>query len=286
MTEDTVSTEQPLTVQIKRVIESRGISLPPMPEIISRLQKILSDEARASSKKIADVIRTEPAAVTTLLRMANSAAFGGLQKISDLSQAIARLGFKQVTSAVTTLVHRGHFESQDPLRAEMIQTLWGHAVATALGARHLAELTGAEPEESYVAGLLHDTGKLLVLKAVDHLQKAGKASQITPALLCELMGALHTELGQETLRSWNLPEPICNVALRHHDEGLKLSESLIIRVQAADAISRKIGEHLEPNPELDLLELHAVEQMNLSDVELASLLVDLEDEIAEVKGLL
>jgi putative nucleotidyltransferase with HDIG domain len=262
------------------------ISIPPLPELVNRLQTILNDEARTSAKRIANLICTEPAVAANILKLANSAAFGGLQRISDLPQAIARLGFRQVASVVTTLVHRGHFDSRDPLKAQVLRILWGHAVATALASKHLAQLTGAEPEESYVAGLLHDTGKLLVLKAVDHLQKADKASQITPALLSELMDVLHTELGHETLRSWNLPEPICDVALRHHDQSLELSESLIIRVQAADAISRKIGEHLDPKPELDLLGLLPVEQMNLSDVELASLLVDLEDEIAEVKGLL
>jgi putative nucleotidyltransferase with HDIG domain len=281
-----VATDQSLTVKIKRTIESKRISLPPLPEIITRLQDVLSDEDNASSKKVAYLVRTEPAVVATLLKLANSAAFGGLHRISDLSQAIARLGFRQVTSVVTTLIHRGYFQTRDPLKASMLQTLWGHALATALASKHLAELTGAETEESYVAGLLHDTGKLLVLRGLDHLEKAGKAPQITRAVLDELMDVLHTELGQQTLRSWNLPEPICNVALRHHDERLKLSESLILRVQAADAISKKIGEHLNPMPDLDLLELHAIEQMNLTDVELAGLIVDIEDRLAEIRRLL
>jgi HD-like signal output (HDOD) protein len=277
---------QPLTARVRNLIESGRISIPPLPELVNRLQVLLDDEARTSAKRIADLIYSEPAVAATVLKLANSAAFGGLQRISDLSQAIARLGFRQVTSVITTLVHRGHVHSGDPLKAALLRTLWGHAVSTALASKHLAELTGADPEESYVAGLLHDTGKLLVLKGVDHLEKRGRNGHITPVVLDELMTLLHTELGHKILLSWHLPQPICEVALHHHDQDLEPTESLIVRVQAADAISQRIGEHLNPEPGLDLLELRSIEQMNLSEIELASLMVDIEDEIAEIKGLL
>lgn len=286
MSEAVPTTAQPLTTRIQSLVESGRVSIPPLPQIVNRLRTLLNDEARASAKRIADLIHTEPAAAATVLKLANSAAFGGLHRISDLSQAIARLGFRQVSSTVTTLVHRSHFHSDDPLKIELLRVLWGHAVATALASKHLAQLTGADPEESYVAGLLHDTGKLLVLKGVDHLEERSGSGDITPAVLDELMTILHTDLGYKALLSWHLPQPICEAALRHHNEDLDSSESLVIRVQAADAISQKIGEHLNPNPGLDLLEIHSIERMNLSDIELASLMVDVEDEIAEIRRLL
>ena len=67
-----VATDQSLTVKIKRTIESKRISLPPLPEIINRLQDVLSDEDNASSKKVAYLVRTEPAVVATLLKLANT----------------------------------------------------------------------------------------------------------------------------------------------------------------------------------------------------------------------
>jgi HD-like signal output (HDOD) protein len=286
MIDSGTATSQPLTILIQKAVERNGISLPPLPELVTRLTQILEDEARASSKQIAQLVRNEPAVAATVLRMANSVVFGGLHPISDLSQAIARLGFKQVTSVVTAISHRGHFKSEDPVKKTLLQTLWSHAVATALAAKRLAGPTGGDPEEAFVAGLLHDAGKLLVLKGVDHLENQKEPVQVTPVVLDELMDVLHAELGHKTLVAWRLPEPICNVALHHHDDDLEACDPLTIRVQAADAVARKIGEHPKPEPDLDLLDQPAVEHLNLSDIELASLIVDLEDEIAEVKRLI
>ncbi len=277
---------EPLTEQIRKAVEAGRLSLPPLPRIVSQLQELLADVEHASSKRVAALIRNEPAIAASLLRMANSAAFGGLHPISDLTQAIARLGFKQVASVVTALGHSSHFHSDDPAMKRWLEVLWGHAVATALGTRGVANLTGGDPEEAFMAGLLHDTGKLLVLKAVDYIERKRKLAVVTPAVLDELMDILHTELGHRTLVAWHLPERISEVALRHHDKNLDLTDSLVIRVQVADAIARKMGEHPKPKPDLDLLEVPAAEQLGLSDIELASLMVDLEDEIAEVKQML
>jgi HD-like signal output (HDOD) protein len=280
------TTSQPLTERIRKLAEQGKISLPPLPDLMIRLADVLKDESHASSKRIADLIRNEPAVAATVLRWANSAAFGGLHPISSLPPAIARLGFRQITSIVMTLSHNGHFKSESPDKMKSLETLWGHAVTTALAARHLAGPTSGEPEESFMAGLLHDVGKLLVLKGVDHLETRKPDEQITDVVMDELMDVLHTELGYKALVSWHLPESICDVAMRHHEEDIDRSQTLILRVQVADAIARKIGEHPKPDPNLDLLDLPAAEQLGITDIELATLLVDLEDEIAEVKHLL
>jgi HD-like signal output (HDOD) protein len=285
MKETLATAAEPLTAQIRKAVDEGRISIPPLPKLVTRLKDLLSDRSVASSKQVADLIHNDPAVTATILRMANSAAFGGLHRISDLSQAIARLGFRQVSSTVTALAHSAHFNSDAAAKKAMLQVLWGHAVATALAARSVAQFMGADAEESFVAGLLHDTGRLLVLKGVDYLQSRAAQVTITPAVLDELMQVLHTELGHRTLVSWHLPDSICEAALRHHDDGVDLTEPLILRVQAADAVACKIGEHPDPDPDLDLLQERSIELLNLSDLEVASLIVDLEDQIAEVKQL-
>jgi HD-like signal output (HDOD) protein len=277
---------EPLTDRIRKAVNNGTISIPPLPQLVTRLKGLLADGSQASTKEVAGLIRNDPAVAASILRMANSAAFGGLLRISDLSQAIARLGFRQVSSVVTALAHGAHFSSKDPAKQAMLEVLWGHAVATALAARSVAQMMAADPEESFIAGLLHDTGKLLVLRGVDYLQTSKDHPDVTPTVLNELMQVLHTELGHQTLVSWHLPDVISEVALRHHDADPDFSETLLIRVQAADIVSRKIGEHTEPDPDINLLDQRPVELLNLSDLEVASLIVDLEDQLAEVKQLL
>jgi HD-like signal output (HDOD) protein len=284
MNQTPTATTQPLTDSVRRVVDSGKIALPPLPNLVNRLMELLRDQDGASSKKVAQLVGTDPAVAATLLKWANSAAFGGLNPVSDLSLAIARLGFRQVTSAVTTLAHSGHFRSDDPLKSRLLESLWGHAVTTAMASKQIAGLIGGEPEQSFVAGLLHDTGKLLVLRAVDYLETHG-GTDITPPVMDELMTVLHTELGHRTLASWSLPEPICYSALHHHDEEIDPDHPLAVRVQAADAVACKLGFHLKPDPELDLISLPSVDYLNLSDIEMASMMVDLEDQVAEVRKL-
>lgn len=284
MNQNPAAATQPLTETIRKIVGDGKIALPPLPNLVNRLMELLKNQESTSSRKVAELVGTDPAVAATLLKWANSAAFGGLNPVSDLSLAIARLGFKQVTSAVTTLAHSGHFRSDDPVKAHFLESLWGHAVTTAMASKHIAGLTGGEPEPSFVAGLLHDTGKLLVLRAADYLEGRDDA-EITRPVLDELMTVLHTELGHRTLASWSVPDPICHAALHHHDEDIDPDHPLAVRVQAADAIACKMGFHLKPEPELDLLSLPAIEYLNLSDIEIAIMIVDLEDQVAEIRRL-
>jgi HD-like signal output (HDOD) protein len=277
---------QPLTESIQNAVASGKVALPPLPDLAMRLMELLKNEDAVSSKQVAELVRSDPAVAATLLKWANSAAFGGLHPVYDLNQAVARLGFRQVTSAVTAAAHSGHFQSDNATTRALLKSLWGHAVGTAMAARRVATLAGHSDEEAFVAGLLHDSGKLLVLKALDYLETRIKDLHVTTVVLDELMEVMHTGLGHKVLLSWRLPEPICEVALHHHDEDVGIERTLIVCVQMADAVSRKIGEHPSPDPDLNLLETRAAEQLNITDLELASMMVDLEDDIAEVKNLL
>ncbi len=272
-----------LADRIREAVESGELQLPPLPDLLVRLRTLLDDES-VDAPSVARLVRNEPAIVASLLKIANAAAYAGLQEVKDLNQAIARLGLKQVGSLITALMLKEHFRSNDPEKRRLLQGLWDHAVATGLAARRLALQNNGDPEQAFLAGLLHDTGRLLVLKAVDFLEDKDK-EQFTGSLILELMDALHTELGYETLTSWKLPEAICRIARHHHDEAGDDADGLLMQVQAGDVIARKLGAHLAPSPSLNLSECPAIERMRMSDLELAALLVDIEDEFAEVRSL-
>lgn len=274
----------PLTERILQCVDQGEVDLPPLPELATRIVEMLDESSDAGAGEVAELLRNDPAVAATLLKIANSAAYGGLRQITALHQAVARLGLHQVASIVTALLHRGHYESRDPARRTVFRALWDHAVASAMAARMLAGVRGGDPEESFMAGLLHDVGKLVVLEALDHLTRA-RGVTLTPDTADELVQVLHAELGHRTLTAWKLPEPVCRAALRHHDEDVPADDALLVRVQAADAIARKLGAHASPDPELDLMSLPAFERLDLGDVELAALLVDLEDQLAELKEL-
>ena len=275
----------PVAEQIRTLVMKGALSLPPLPELASRLLALLRDEDRADLNSAGALIENEPVMAASVLRMANSASFGGLRRLDDLGEAIGRLGLRQVSSLVTAVSHRGHFESTDPERTQTLRTLWDHAVATALVSKSLAALQGGELAESFLAGLLHDTGKLLVLKGADHLESHAGMPPLSAGAVDELMDLLHCELGHHTLTQWRIPEAICNVARHHHDATPPAGDALLARVQVGNAVARKLGADLHPDPELNLLEVPAVEVLDLGDLELAALMVDVEEEYGRVRQL-
>ena len=123
-----------LSDRVQELISSGEFHLPAMPDLAVRLQKALEDGG-SDSRLVAQLIRNEPTIAASLLRTANSAAFGGLTPISDLSQAIARLGLKQVQTLVTALLVQGQFESNQESNQKTLATLWNHSIASPAGAK-------------------------------------------------------------------------------------------------------------------------------------------------------
>jgi putative nucleotidyltransferase with HDIG domain len=278
--------ERPLIDLVREVVDSGEVTLPPFPAMGQKLLALFRDEDHIDAIKVSDLIYAEPAITATLMRMANSAFFGGLQQVSELNQAIARLGLKRVSTLVTTMIHKGQFESDCPQKVKMMDGLWNHAVASGLATRKLSDLAGGDPEESYLTGLLHDIGKLLALKAIDHLVAQDPDLEVSSLILNEVLDTIHAELGCHVLTEWRLPERICDAVLAHHDPAETIEDELALRLQATDAMTRKIGAHPNPDPNLALESDAAVELLHLSEVELAALLVDLEDDMKALKDLL
>lgn len=278
---------QPIVSRVRDAVRRGELTLPPLPAVATRVLEMLQDEDHLELRKLQATIQSDGAMAASILRMANSAAFGGLQEISDLDRAISRLGLQQVASVVVALTAKSRFKSSDANQAKLLQALWDHALVTALAAKRLTALHGGETENAFLAGLLHDVGKLLVLKFADDCDgSTPDKTPVTPFVMDELMTAVHAEMGYETLKSWKIPEVIARVALLHHHPEPAAEDHLLIRVQAANMISRKMGAHPQPQPDLNLMEVQSIERLNLTDLELAVLQTDLEDDFQRARELL
>jgi HD-like signal output (HDOD) protein len=277
-----VKTATSIADRIVQAVESDEVHIPPLPELTLRLGDLLSRDD-TDARQVAELVRSDPAVAASLLRIANSVVFGGLQKVTELKQAIARLGLRQVHGIVTALQVKGNFHHDGKVKSEILHQLWDHSVATAFAARRLAQRLEIDAEEAFLAGLLHDTGRLLVLKAIDKLETELDAPPTRP-VLDELMELLHGRLGHAALSRWQIAEAVAQVALLH-EEPPREGNPLLLCIQAADAISAKLGFHLVPTPDADLLQDDAVSMLELSDMELATMMVDLEDELEEIRKL-
>ncbi|MFO7884843.1 MAG: HDOD domain-containing protein [Desulfobacteraceae bacterium] len=229
-------------IDILKAQLKNGDSLP----VLSKNSLQLQDEvikADPDFKKIETLIKTDPSVTGHVLKMANSPFYRGLEQISTIRQAMIRLGNTELGNIILQAVHKKNFQSQDPfIRKHQIRLL-NHSISCAVGAlwtaRHL-ELEDMIPK-SFIAGLLHDMGKLYLLTAFEKL----KTNRIiknypSPALIREILDKLHSRQGYELLSHWNLPKELCHIAGNHHMEKFDQSDVLLVLIRFVDQVVNKM----------------------------------------------
>lgn len=271
--------------RIETAILEGTVAMPTMPDLCHRIIETTRSET-ADANQLALLLEHEPATLAGVMRVANSASFAGLRPVGDMMSAVTRLGFRHVSLIATMVLHKGLFTSDTMENRARLTRLWDHSVASAMASRRLAVEAGVDPTEAFLAGLLHDTGCLLIIKAIDQL--GTRTGEVAPSeeTILEIHALLHARLGAHAIESWKLPSSVARVALRHHDVHIEAGDMLVAVVQVADALSRRMFAHTPDDAAIDLMQVPGVEVLHLSELELAALLVDVEDEFAHLKSVL
>ena len=266
--------------RIKNLIDSGTLALPVFNEAASKLQSLnASDDVGAAD--VERLILGDQVLVAEVLRAANSPFFGGLAEINTVRSAIVRLGLRQVCQLALLASHRSEYDARDASLRQMMQQLWSHATATAMAAGWLARRLGFGNQlesESFLGGLLHDVGKLVVLRALDEIKHAGNAPyDLSPPLVAEILASAHPSLGYSFLKRWDIPEIYCEIARNHHSKDFDHSKIPLVAVRLANNAGAKMGISLEPNPSLILSALPEAQCLNANDILLAELEIMMED---------
>jgi len=193
--------------------------LPSLPQVLVGISRIAADP-RADAGDLAEVILKDQAMTLKVLRIANSAQYALCpQRVTTISRAVVLLGFESVRAIALGL---GAYNLLSTLErgGETHERFWRESIANAVACQGLAELVGMRvPEEAFVAGLLHDVGKL-ILAAYDPeaSRRVHAPGAEGPALLAaetRAFGVNHAEVAGELARRWELP-PVLQRALESH----------------------------------------------------------------------
>jgi HD-like signal output (HDOD) protein len=174
--------------------------------------------------RIAAIASQDPGITVKLLQFANSAYLGMPQRVYNLDEAIHRLGVNLVRSLALCL-HTVVFFEQVQLPEALLQQHWSHWFRTGTLARTIVEMEGVDHEladEGFIAGLLHDVGKLLLLSNLaDQYEEAMRLARSEQVQLWQaeqrVFGATHAEVGAYLLGLWGLPVSIIEAVALHHD---------------------------------------------------------------------
>ena len=200
------------------------IDLPAMPEVLVKLNELMANPD-ASAGDLAKIISADPAVSTNLLRIVNSAYYGLQVRVSSVSLAISVMGFKMTKKVAlkaavfsTFASHREKIQHFDP------SSFWKHAAYAGVAARALAMksklFVDMHPEDAYLAGLLHDIGKIILMEksTAEYLAMLRKSVQLgRPEAEGELedYGYTHADVGSVLAIKWSLPEDLA-IAIRYH----------------------------------------------------------------------
>ena len=210
--------ESPIIKIIEERIASGEKELPVFHPVALRLQSILSKDTH-SIKEIARTIHKDQALVSTVLRVSNSTYYSGLNPVKTIKDAAVRLGAKKILNLVMMATHKQMYNFDNEQIKDLARPLWCHALGTAIGCRWLASNLGFNSivEESFLAGLLHDIGKLFLLKVIDDEQQKGTVPKsILNNLMHDILDLMHAQQGERLLKHMNMPEEYCQAAALHH----------------------------------------------------------------------
>lgn len=200
-------------------IAQRIHELPPLPRALTEALRVVRSDV-LSAQACASAIEQDATLAARVLRLANSPFYGACGRVSSVRDAVRLLGLRTVANVVVAVSMRGmlaRWRDDDGL----FQAYWTHAVATATAARELALDADADPDEAFLAGLLHDLGRLVLAVFVPgpaRLARAHALAEDADPRDAELrfVGRAHDDVGAAVARHWLLPAPIVAAIAAHH----------------------------------------------------------------------
>ena len=200
-------------------IPGKLCNLPPCEPIAAKLLQLSADED-CDIGSLTDVIKADPAISTEILRLANSPLFGAISRFHTVGNAIVFLGVDRTKSMAFTVAMKSYM--QNTLGTPAVKQCWLHSLACAQLAEELAGMYGMRKDWAYTAGLMHDIGRLGLIKAygVEYMPLLTTEYETLKDSLREeqrLFGFDHCKAGAWLTRVWNFPEELSTTAECHHE---------------------------------------------------------------------
>ena len=203
---------------LDKIISTIG-DLPATPAVIATLMNLTSD-VNADIEKIIRAIRADQSLTAKVLKMSNSSFYGRAREVKTLREAILILGFMTLHSLVIATSTQGLY--QKSTNSRISGKLWEHAFACALASRLIAqEVKYPYVEEAFIAGLLHDIGKLVLSqKAADEYFRIAQKVEATGGAFADAETAAfsftHADVGSLLLGKWSFPGELIEAVGNHH----------------------------------------------------------------------
>ena len=280
--------ERSIVELIEERIDKGDIELPIFHRIAMKLQQLLARD-NYNATDIDRIIKKDQALASHVLKVANSAFYAGLSPIKTIQDAVVRMGVKSILNLVMVVNQRQLYRPKTKEFGHWMNPLWSHSLGAAAAGRWLALNLGLHKlaEESFMAGLLHDIGKLLLLRIIEDLQKSRSLTEnISVNVIDDILETMHSSQGERLMHKLNMPEIYCNVVARHHEEKVKGEDVRLNLVRLANLACHKLCIGPRHDPGLMLSTTPEAINLMVTDLLLAELQVKLEEYMTSEQKLL
>ena len=206
--------------EITELFKSKSITLPSLPEIALYINAALEQED-VSTKKLSKIIQMDPVIAARVVQVANSPLYGDAQ-YDSIQNALSRIGIDGVRTIVMGVVLRDLFMPKSQPVIDAMTKFYEHSIRTGVVCYALAKkLKGFNPDQAFMAGILHDIGVVPILVVADrHAQIAEKENNLSAVIT-----HLKSYIGGMVLQQWDFSEKFIDVAKHAYDWDRKVEKA-------------------------------------------------------------
>lgn len=243
--EEPIEDKRCVVDEIQNKIKNKEIKLPEISSITFELNEILSNPL-STADNLAQVVSKSPSLTTTLLKIVNSPFLGFTSKIDTISRAVTIVGTKEINALALVICTIDVFRGLPEGIINMVSFL-KHSFACGLVSRMLAANRNiAQTEQLFVAGLIHDIGRVLIYQHFPEQAKAllhhcMSSEKILHMEEADFLGCTHTDLSRYLLDAWKFPEHLQDIINHHHHPMEAKSPVQAGIVHVADIIVNSLG---------------------------------------------
>ncbi len=267
-----------------------------MPSLSTTVTKVLAvcNQPDTSPRDLNQVISLDPVLTGQVLKLVNSAFYSLPNKITTLTRAIIMLGLNTVKNLALSTAILSTLKQQGAARGLAMDLFWTHSISVGVIARALAAAKGMPVmvrEESFIAGLLHDLGKVVLSNCFpDRYEQALESTRRRFDALhraeSAILGLDHGRAGKMVARKWQLSNAVTDTLACHHDPGKADQENreLVAVVALANVYANifDLGAAGDPYQDYDRL-TGLLDLVGFQWADLSFLLAEVEDEIEKAR---